>query len=185
MIKGEITALSEKNQLVKFLKKQKNETSPMFIPFSFHSDQWLLASPRVCFGAKGNSYGLFAAPIDGNLVAIKLVYQSGFVTCDVDYENSWSFWGCGTDLVNTVITDRHNHTLMPPTVFEKSVSGSKYYKIPGYDSLSPEIIISRFSATQVFAGKQLRLWFGEDLENKVEEDNGAGKVCCTVYAMYS
>ena len=138
----------------------------------------------MCFGAKGNSYGLFAAPIDGNLVAIKLVYQFGYVTCDVDYKNSWSFWGCGTDLVNTVITDRHNHTLMPPIQFEKSVSGSKYYKIPGYDSTSPEIIISLFSPTQVLAGKQLHLWFGEDLENRVEDDNG-GRVCCTVYAMYS
>ena len=138
----------------------------------------------MCFGAKGNSYGTFAAPVDGNLVAIKLVYQFGYVTCDVDYENSWSFWGCGGVVVNTVITDRHNHTLMPPTEFEKLVSGSKYYKIPGYDSQSPEIIISRFSATQVFAGTQLRLWFREDLDNTVEGDNG-GEVCCTVHAMYS
>ena len=72
---------------------------------------------------------------------------------------------------------------MPPRPVE-IISSVKYYKIPGYDSVSPEIILSRFSATQVFAGKELRVWFGEDLENKLEGDNG-GKVCCTAYAMYS
>ncbi|XP_044183340.1 uncharacterized protein LOC122964011 [Acropora millepora] len=157
------------------------------VPASHSDDQWLLASPRVCFGAKGNSYGLFAAPIDGNLVAIKLVYQFGYVSCAVDYENSWSFWGCGEhirEMVNTIITDSHNHTLMPPTEFEKTVAGTKYYKIPGYNSTFPEIILSRFSSTPVFAGKQLRLWYGEDLENMHEADND-GRVCCTAYAMYS
>ena len=88
-------------------------------------------------------------------------------------------------MVNTVITDSKDQVLMPPTQFETTINNDlRYYKIPGYHSTSPEIILSRFSATQVFAGNQLRLWYGEDLQNKLEGDNG-GKVCCTAYAMYS
>ena len=172
-----------------FLKKHRrtNGRDHDVKSFLFHSDQWILASPRVCFGAKGNSYGTFTAPIDGKLVAVKLVHQFGYVSCHTNDGKNWSFWGCGkgvSEMVNTVITDSSDHTLMPPKQFENLVSGVKYYKIPGYYSTSPEIILSSFSSTPVEAGKQLRLWYGEDLQNLHEGDNG-GRVCCTVYAMYS
>ena len=81
-------------------------------------------------------------------------------------------------MVDIVITDRHNHTLLPPTQFE-TYRSVKYSQIPAYDSVSPEIIMSGFSATPVETGKQMRLWFGEDLVNILEGDNG-GTVCCTV-----
>ena len=173
--------------LYNFLKKHRRTSGRDVKSFLFHSDQWILASPRVCFGATGASYGLFAAPIDGNLVAVKLVYQFGYVSCNANVKNYWSFWGCGEGAgmkVNTVITDSSDHTLMPPKEFENLVSGVKYYKIPGYNSMSPEIILSSFSSTPVEAGEQLRLWYGEDLQNVNERDNG-GRVCCTAYAMYS
>ncbi|XP_015762308.1 PREDICTED: uncharacterized protein LOC107341400 isoform X3 [Acropora digitifera] len=152
--------------------------------------QWILASPLVCFGAKGDSYGWFTAPINGSLVAVKLVHRFGYVSCAVRDGTYWSFWGCGENnvygikaLVATVITDDHNRILMPPTQLEK-ISYLKWYKIPGYNSQSPEIILSRFSPTSVYRGKRLRLWYGEDLANLSEGDNG-GKVCCKVYAMYA
>ena len=68
--------------LYNFLKKHRRTNGRDVKSFLFHSDQWILASPRVCFGAKDNSYGTFAAPIDGNLVAVKkLVHQFGYVSC--------------------------------------------------------------------------------------------------------
>ena len=143
----------------------------------------------MCFGAKGNSYGSFTAPIGGNLVAVKLVHRFGYVSCDVHGSTHWSFWGCGEHrhvnaLVDTVITDSHNRILTPPKQFERDLGGVKWYKIPGYNSQSPEIVLSRFSSTPVNRGKRLRLWYAEDLVNVGEGTNG-GRVCCKVYAMYS
>lgn len=150
--------------------------------------QWILASPLVCFGAKDNTNGWFTAPISGNLVAVKLVHLFGYVSCDVSDGTFWSFWGCGENQalkaqVDIVITDDHNNILMPPTQLVKNHS-VKWSKIPGYNSQSPEIVLSRFSPTSVHRGKRLRLWYGEDLANLSEGDNG-GKVCCKVYAMYA
>ena len=190
MIKGEKIALSETTQLIQCFKKAQEKRRDVE-SFLFHSGQWILASPLVCFGARGNAYGWFTAPIGGNLVAVKLVHQLGYVSCDVSVGTNWSFWGCGENqhqglnlLVDTVITDDHNVILMPPTQLEKNVDGIKWYKIPGYNSQSPEIVLSRFSPTSVYRGKRLRLWYGQDLVNSSEGNNG-GKVCCKVYAMYS
>ncbi|XP_044180689.1 uncharacterized protein LOC122961902 [Acropora millepora] len=170
-----------------------------FLAFSFAvipseinaQGQWILASPLVCFGTKGDSYGWFTAPINGSLVAVKLVHRFGYVSCQVYDGENWSFWGCGelkykgvNRMVDTVITDDHNRILMPPTQFEKIIGSTKWYKIPGYNSQSPEIVLSRFSPTSVYRGKRLRLWYHEDLINSTEGDNG-GKVCCKVYVMYS
>ncbi|XP_044180473.1 uncharacterized protein LOC122961737 [Acropora millepora] len=170
-----------------------------FLAFSFAvipseinaQGQWILASPLVCFGAKGDSYGWFTAPINGSLVAVKLVHRFGYVSCQVNDGENWSFWGCGeykhkglNRLIDTVITDDHNRILMPPTQFEKNIDYLKWYKIPGYNSQSPEIVLSRFSPTSVYRGKRLRLWYREDLTNLTEGDNG-GKVCCKVYVMYA
>ena len=178
---------AQTNQLIAFLAKEQRRD---FESFLFHSGQWILASPLVCFGAKGNTNGRFTAPISGNLVAVKLVHLFGYVSCDVSDSTFWSFWGCGENnslglkaLVDTVITDDHNNILMPPTQLVKLRSG-KWSKIPGYNSQSPEIVLSRFTTTSVHRGKRLRLWYGQDLANLSEEDNG-GKVCCKVYVMYA
>ena len=188
MIKGEKIALSETTQLIYCFKKAQEKRRDVE-PFLFHSGQWILASPLVCFGARSNSYGSFTAPTGGNLVAVKLVHRFGYVSCDDRDGIFWSFWGCGEHhalkaMVDTVITDDHNRILMPPTQLEKSIDGLKWYKIPGYNSQSPEIVLSRFSPTSVARGQRLRLWYGEDLANLSEGDNG-GKVCCKVYVMYA
>ena len=53
-----------------------------------------------------------------------------------------------------------------------------------YNSLSPELILSVYSHPRwVSSGQELRLWYGEDLVNSSEGDNG-GRACCDVYALY-
>ena len=179
---------AQTNQLIAFFAKEQRCDVESFL---FHSGQWILASPLVCFGAKGNSNGWFTTPVSGNLVAVKLVHLFGYVSCHVYDGTFWSFWGCGENnshglkaLVDTVITDDHNRILMPPTQLVKYHGRLKWYKIPGYNSQSPEIVLSRFSPTSVARGQRLRLWYGEDLANLSEGDNG-GKVCCKVYVMYA
>ncbi len=57
-----------------------------------------------------------------------------------------------------------------------------WYELPGYNSLSPEIVLSFNSPYSVYYGRNFRLWYGEDLVSYWEDDNG-GRVCCDVYAL--
>ena len=121
--------------------------------------------------------------------AVKLVHLYGYVSCDTRRTSYWSYWGCGNnpyagikDLVDVVITTSANHIILPPSQF--TTSFLKWSKIPGYNSLSPELVLSSFShPVRVYSGQQLRLWFGEDLLNRSEADNG-GRACCDVYGLY-
>ena len=142
----------------------------------------------MCFGAKGDQFGKFYGPASGgSLLAIKLVYLNGYVSCNRNNVNYWSFWGCGmhssvSQHVDVVITTSANHILLPPSQFITD-NTLKWSKIPGYNSLSPELVLSTFSTPlTVTSGQELRLWYGEDLANN-ESDNG-GKSCCDVLALF-
>ena len=121
---------AQTNQLIAFFAKEQRRDVESFL---FRSGQWILASPLLCFGAKGNRYGWFTAPIGGNLVAVKLNHWFGYVSCHVHDGTNWSFWGCGeykhkgpNRLIDTVTTDDHNRILMPPTQLEKNLGGLKW-----------------------------------------------------------
>ena len=59
-----------------------------------------------------------------------------------------------------------------------------YSSIPGYDSLSPELVLLALSNPPfVTKGQELHVWYGEDLTKDLEADNG-GKSCCDIYARF-
>ena len=65
----------------------------------------------VCFGAKGNSPGVFryyglARIVNGLL----LVYKSGSIAC---HSRGASRWGCGSADLNVVVTDQYNYLIYP------------------------------------------------------------------------
>ena len=169
----------------------KNFASYFFIFLVWIPERWLkLNLSPVCFGAQGDQFGNFTAPA-GRLAAIKLVWLYGYVSCFNSVTSDWSYWGCGdkswdsfTDTrVNVVITNSSNHILLPPNQFISDVT-MKWYTIPGYNSLSPELVLSVFLNPIILSSNQvLRLWYGEDLANHKEEDNG-GRVCADVYSTY-
>ncbi|KAL9968138.1 hypothetical protein ACROYT_G026472 [Oculina patagonica] len=152
-----------------------------------NTDPWLKLNSRpVCFGAKYSQYGRFSA-YDGKIAGIKLVHQSGYVSCKTGNVYHYSFWGCGSHThlknhVNVVITTSSNHAILPLSQFVTQAAGM-WSEIPGYNSMSPEIALPFFSLYSVHSGQQLRLWYGEDLAAWYEDDNG-GRVCCDVYALY-
>ena len=85
--------------------------------------------------------------------------------------------------VKAVITDSSNHILLPPIQFQK-ISSLKWYRVPGYNSLSPELVLPFFtSPRRVHRKQELRVWYGENLVNLSEGDN-EGKVCADVYALF-
>lgn len=145
----------------------------------------------VCFGTRDTQPGSFYLPSGGGLAAIKLVHLYGYVSCDVRHPQHWSFWGCGqhrslkqeVDVVITKSDDKQ--IILPPAEFMKyNHQGGKWARVPGYDSFSKEIVLTPFGKPYpVVAGQQLHLWYGEDLQNYTEGDNG-GRVCCDVYAQF-
>ena len=149
-------------------------------------DPWIkLNRAPVCFGARGNQFGKFSVSSGGKLLAIKLVHLHGYVSCDTRKVYHWSYWGCGAHtgvgkFVSIAITTSGNRILLPSSQF--FTTGSKWSKIPGYNSLSPELVLSVFSSPlTVSSGQELRLWYAEDLTASTESDNG-GKSCCDVFA---
>ena len=115
----------------------------------YFSDAWIkLNTLPVCFGAKDNKFGKFSVPSGGSLLAIKLVHVHGYVTRAKNQVYHLSYWGCGahsslSDQVDVVITTSTNSVLLPPSQF--ILTGTRWSKIPGYKSLSPELVLSVFS----------------------------------------
>ncbi|XP_066030666.1 uncharacterized protein [Pocillopora verrucosa] len=154
------------------------------------SDQWEKQNTSpVCFGAKDDQFGRFYIKSGyKNLAAVRLVPLYGYVSCDTRHVSYWSYWGCGSyrwgqGKINVVITNSDNQVLLPPSEFIVN-DGAKWSRIPGYDSLSTELVLSFFSPSHVDYHQELRVWYGEDLMNAGEGDNG-GTACVDVYAIFS
>ena len=141
-----------------------------------------MKTPPVRFGARDNTFGSFVVPSSGKLVSVKLVHVYGYVTCDKRNRAYWSFWGCGhyPKDVNVIITTSFDKILLPSNEFFTGLV-LKRSSIPGYNSLSPELVLSAVSnPLNVAGGQELRLWYGQDLANSLEGNNG-GTSCCDVY----
>ena len=142
----------------------------------------------MCFGAKDDQFGRFHIKSDHkNLAAVKLVPLYGYVSCDTRHVSYWSYWGCGSHRealgkINVVITNSENEVLLPPSKFIVN-DRVKLSRIPGYDSLSTELVLSFFSPSHVDYNQELRVWYGEDLMKTDEVDNG-GTACVDVYAIF-
>lgn len=153
----------------------------------FNTDRWQKVNFfPVCFGAKNDQFGRFSVRSSGRLTTLKLVHLYGYVTCDTRQITYWSYWGCGVyysgDKINVVITTAANHVLLPPSQIIVH-QGAKWSRVPGYTSVSPELVLSFFNPYSVQSGQELRLWYGEDFVNVSEGDNG-GTACIDIYAIY-
>ena len=160
---------------------------PKIVYFSL--DPWIKVNTAlVCFGARDDQFGKFFVPSSGKLASVKLVHVYGYVTCDKNIAYHWCYWGCGkhsrlTNHVDAAITTSEGQVLLPSSHYITDVT-RKWSLIPGYNSLSPELVLSTFSnPPKVTGGQELRLWYGEDLANSSEADNG-GKSCCDIYTRF-
>ena len=157
--------------------------------FVYSTGQWEKQNTSpVCFGAKDGQFGRFYVKSGyRKLAAVRLVHLYGYVSCDTRQVSYWSYWGCGLyreglGKINVVITNSDNQVILPPSEFIVN-DGAKWSKIPGYDSLSTELVLSFFSPSHVGYHQELRVWYGEDLMNAGEGDNG-GTACVDVYAIF-
>ena len=138
----------------------------------------------VCFGAKNQQFGsFFVLSVPGKrLATVKLENLYGYVSCYTQDIDSWSYWGCGNTDINVVITTATNRVLLSLDQFITNHT-LIWSRFPVYSSISPELVLSFFDPYSVQSGQELRLWYGEDLMNVGEEDNG-GTACVDIYAFY-
>ena len=135
----------------------------------------------ICFDARNNQFGSFNVPCNGTLASVKLVHVDGYVKCD---RRKRSFWGCTQDPknVNVEIKDANIPILPSREFLVDERDGKKAFRIPGYNSLSTELVLSASVSNppKVTKGQRLRLSLREDSLSSHEE-----KSCCDVYARFS
>ena len=145
-------------------------TKHMFI---FFVVEWRLQQSNVCFSSRGNKFGSFTMKNSGRLTAIKLVHKSGYVGCAPSGKSNW---GCGSAGISIGITDDKNKVIFPD-----NLASNGWANIPSYTSKSKEIIFKTPAvSTYAAEGKNMRLWYGEDLRDSTESDN-IGRACADVY----
>ena len=142
----------------------------------------------LCFGTRDDQFGKFSSPYSGKLASVKLVHLYGNVTCYKRIPQYWSYWGCGqynSSHISIVITDSNNSPIFfPSREFMLDKSGT-YSSTPGYDSLSPELVLLALSNSPfVTRGQELRVWYGEDFNKKAKVYDNEGKSCCDIYARF-
>ena len=77
----------------------------------------------------------------------------------------------------------HNKLKQSLSTATKSVH--QRWAIPGYNSLSPELVLSVFlNPISLSSNQVLRLWYGEDLANHKEQGDNGERVCADVYSTY-
>ena len=141
----------------------------------------------VCFGAKDDAYGSFKIPASGSIITFKLMYRSGSVNCQAQSSGYKSNWGCkypgySTHPMGTHITYSNKNRLLPKDKY--LVGGCGFYNLPWATPDSPELLFDNFSIPLVVTtGQEFQVWFGEDLNNCADEDNG-GTTCTEVYGLY-
>merc|ERR1712048_410676 len=140
--------------------------------------KWILQKKDVCFAAKGNKPGFFdIQKVDGKLDGIKLVHKSGSVSCALFGDSNW---GCNGNNIGVLVTGKQNKVIFPGSV----ASGKSWYTMAGHTSKSKSLVFKTASKTlSAVNGISMKVWYGEDLYNSTEIDNG-GTSCADVYAMF-
>ena len=106
-----------------------------------------------------------------------LVHRSGTVTYD---KKDYSHWGCVPDvnLFSVLLTDQNNNILALDATPPVSKGGWDHLAGSGadYSSSSSVLVFCPKKKPQcVFANRELRLWYGEDLRPPDSESDNGGK----------
>ena len=150
-----------------------------FSIFFFSAKPWFkMNNESVCFGAKNDSFGSFSVLNYGTILTFKLVYKSGYVTCDTNNLPYGSHWACKKqERIGTIITNAENKVIFPHSYKNTS------FMLPSYHRNSSKVIY-HLSPQMVDGGEEFRIWYHEDYRNQNENDN-AGSTCTYVYALYN
>ena len=144
----------------------------------------------VSFGTKDDSYGQFNITKDGDLITLKLIHLNGYVTNVKDKVITRSNWysrdeSTGRPLpdLGVIITDAAKKRILPEDKDIPDIN-TLLYQIPGYDSMSPELVFKNLSLPRaVSVAQEFQIWYYQDLLNVYESTND-GTVELDVYGLY-
>jgi len=144
-------------------------------PSTTPKDTWSLIAKNICYGAKDDTPGNFRVQKNMTLLEIKLVHNSGHVSCRASDASCSSNWGCGCDNYarsDTVITDLSKREMFPNHgTFPKGFTAET----------SPSLMYTPTEAILTGDGLDLQIWYSEDLYDFTETNNG-GVHCVSVFA---
>ena len=143
---------------------------------------------KVCFGAKGHTPGSFKSRHGLTAYMIAIHYKSGGVYCNRQrptpfscQANNWKFNNLGVFMTNS-----RNHPIVPQSpTYPENYRGKGWYTLNGYTPESRLVLLDAghsYRGHRIRRGETLRVWYGEDLYNYTEGDNG-GRSCVDVYAL--
>ena len=87
----------------------------------------------MCFGARDEQFGNFTMKQEGQLVAVRLVHNSGYLGSKSSVR---AHWGDGRS-ISIAITDRNKVVIFP-----ELLGSIPWFAIPGYSSTSKELIFN-------------------------------------------
>lgn len=152
----------------------------MVLPSFLSGSPWIkLNKDVVCFGAKNDAFGNFIVTSHGTILTMRLVYISGFVTCNNRTVPYGSHWACKKgSRIATIVTSAAKNVIFPEDYKNKS------YSLVGYHANSSELVFPpRSKPLKVTNGEEYQIWYNEDFVNG-EEFNNDGQTCVNVYALY-
>ena len=138
----------------------------------------------VCFGAKGNTPGSFKSSHGLTAFLVAIHHRSGGVACNSQTKTAFSC--AGSKFLGVFLTNSRNQPIVPqsPTYPDNHRNHGWYY-LNGYTGASRNVVFVASHSTlghYITKGETLRVWYGEDLYNNTESDNG-GRSCVDVYAL--
>eukprot|EP00794_Sanderia_malayensis_P009996 gene9996-11017_t len=137
-----------------------------------------LNSHKVCYGAKGNSVGVFRATKTVKAYQIKIERVSGSLSCDGRH---YGYFRCGKHAFGVHLTARYNRIIVPAAPIQYSYK--PWYHLNGNQPNAKAIVLSTGLHPYTFYYyHQYFVWYGEDLFHKFENDN-AGRMCVNIYAL--
>ena len=161
----------------------------------------ILAKSNACFSSTSYTTNYtFNPPTNGEIYGIRLVHQSGGVTCSIIYPST--NWGCASAVSGkrllTQMIEQGGGTYYPTSTTQGISSISKYdgtcpneceviqYKMNGTYGVYNETIelIDYSNPYQVTTSQTFSLQFGEGCCDSSTSDN-AGTACADVYFMYN
>lgn len=139
-------------------------------PFCNRPSPWINQEKNICYGAKDGKYATFRFKQDCQLVAVRLVHVSGYVSCADRLDTYHSFWGCYEDnVISTVLVNlRVSDRIWFPGPVAESNGGS--YQIDGFYRNDDVLIMKKKGNFTL--GDELQVWYGEDFMDHSEHDNG-------------
>lgn len=139
----------------------------------------------ICIGSQQEKYGIIKMPVAGFLHSLRFEYVDGEIGCTSDPRRATNF-GCEVHHLRdsfSIFATTSDDSVIFPTNDNNQFKGDRlFYEVIGKSGRDAKEFSLTSSEPTFFAkGDELRIWYGEDLWNRHDWDNGNHEVCVDVY----